>query len=187
MRGSVIVLQSDHAPRLVVRAEQPEVELTLTAADSCVARNLYSDLYVWINVVQRGSKLSIEFGQVFAAQLSPCFYQRVVELELRVCEIKSRVRENVDAVPLLHLSHDRRIEPELMRMLRSGLHLRGLRSQAGDEPLEAVVASELNELRNLGIPPRHEPIGKHRFIDASIDALVPAPLPTLDHLFDRLR
>ena len=187
-------------------------------------------------------------------------------------------------MPLLHLSHDRRVEAKLIGVLRSGLHLRGLRSQAGDEPLEAVVASELHELRNLRfaslrvcvlpnhevlvpgaidrqnlgmvsgklvlveprlreprpgrrcsiavdcwipgpdfqllplsrreqcledrklvqllinalqqivyarrdlcIPPRHEPIGQHRFIDSPIDALVPAPFPTLDHLFDRLR
>jgi len=52
-------------------------------------------------------------------------------------------------MPLLHLSHDRRVETKLIRVLRSGLHLCSISPQTGDEPLEAVVASELHELRNL--------------------------------------
>ena len=38
VHGIVVVLQSDHAPRLVVRAEQPEVEHARAAADGRVAR-----------------------------------------------------------------------------------------------------------------------------------------------------
>ena len=37
VHGVVVVLQSDHSSRLVVRAEHPEVELTMTAADRCIA------------------------------------------------------------------------------------------------------------------------------------------------------